>query len=87
MRYTNAYTDPNPNPHHHSDSTTANAYPHSDSTTTHTYANCNNDPYSAPTDTDAYSHTTDYSLSTAPDGRPHQGSQHAVQFHGTGKPH
>ena len=47
------------------------------STHTHTYD-----------DTDGYSYTrTDYSLSAIPDDRSYQGSQHTVQFHGTGQPH
>ncbi len=38
------------------------------------------------TDTDSNA-GTDCSLSTITDDRSYQGSQHAVQFHGTGKPH
>ena len=58
-----------------------------------TYANCNNDTKSysdtngyAGIDTYRYTHTG-YGLSTVPDSRSHQGSQHTVQFHGTGQPH
>ena len=85
MRCANTYTDANGN-------TYSNSHPYansdSDSTTTHTYADCNNDTntYGDP-DIDPYSHTTDYGLSAIPDGRSHQGSHHAVQFHGPGKPH
>ena len=46
-------------------------------TTPHSYGDTNND-------TNSYTHTG-YSLSTITDDRPHQGSQHTVQFHGTSK--
>jgi hypothetical protein len=88
LQYAHTYADPNGNTY--SDSTTPDTHTHanSDSTTTHTYANCNT---YADSNGDCYrntnSHTTGYSLSTAPDDRPHQGSQYAVQFHGTGKPY
>ena len=86
-------------PHSNSTTTYTNSDPYahinSDSAPTDSYANWNTYPYAyayayahTDTDTDTYAYTgTDYSLSAAIDDRPHQGSQHAVQFHGAGKPH
>ena len=86
------YTNRNP----HSDATTTHTDSNSAPTDSHTYANCNSaatDSYANCNnnpDTYSYGNTntgTDYSLSTIPDDRPYEGSQHTVQFHSPGKSH
>ena len=85
-------TDTNTNAY--ADSTTTHTDSNSAPTDSYTNANANSnsaptDPYAnANADSDPYCYTnTDYGLSTNLDDRPYQGSQYAVQFHGTGQPH
>jgi len=69
----NAYTD-------------TNSY--SDSAATYTNANGNNDTISyGDTYTDANRKSIWECMSAADDDRPHQGTQHTVQFHSISKPH